>query len=59
VDLYKHQWNVVEAVAKLRNESYPVSLNLVGDTLFAKNRLAKSLNKFDPNNNWAKYNKSA
>jgi len=58
VDLYKHQWNVVEAVAKLRNESYPVSLNLVGDTLFAKNRLAKSLNKFDPNNNWAKYNKS-
>ena len=58
VDLYKHQWNVVEAVAKLRNEGYPVSLNLVGDTLFAKNRLAKSLNKFDPNNNWAKYNKS-
>ena len=43
VDLYKHQWNVVEAVAKLRKEGYPVALNLVGAALFAKNRLEKSL----------------
>ncbi len=56
VDLYKHQWNVVEAVAKLRKEGYPVALNLVGAALFAKNRLEKSLNKFDVNNEWARYN---
>ena len=58
VDLYKHQWNVIEAVAKLRKEGYPVALNLVGDTLFAKNRLEKSLKRFDPNNQWAKYNEA-
>ena len=56
VDLYKHQWNVVEAVAKLRKEGYPVALNLVGAALFAKKRLEKSLNKFDVNNEWARYN---
>ena len=55
VDLYKHQWNVIEAVAQLRNEGYPVTLNLVGATLFAKNLLEKSINKFDPNNQWVKY----
>lgn len=30
IDLYKHQWEVVEAVARLRNEGFPVSLELVG-----------------------------
>lgn len=29
-DLYKHQWNVIEAVANLRREGYNVKLNLVG-----------------------------
>ena len=56
IDHYKHQWNVVEAVAKLRKEGYPVALNLVGAALFAKKRLEKSLNKFDVNNEWARYN---
>ena len=56
VDQYKHQWNVVEAVAKLRKEGYPVALNLVGPSyLPAKNRLVESINKFDVHNEWAKY----
>lgn len=30
IDQYKHQWNVVEAVASLRSEGFPVVLDLVG-----------------------------
>jgi len=30
VDMYKHQWQVVRAVAKLRSEGFPVVLTLVG-----------------------------
>nr|WP_256534281.1 glycosyltransferase [Lewinella sp. JB7] len=30
VNYYKHQWNVIEAVARLREEGYPVQLQLVG-----------------------------
>jgi len=55
VDLYKHQWNVIEAVSKLKSEGYPVALNLVGAALFAKNLLEKSINKYDPKNQWVKY----
>ena len=56
IDHYKHQWNVVEAVSRLKKEGYPVALNLVGPSYpSAKNRLEKSLNKFDVNNEWAKY----
>jgi glycosyltransferase involved in cell wall biosynthesis len=40
VDLYKHQWNVVEAVAELRAKGYPVVLDLVGH---ANNKGAKRL----------------
>lgn len=29
---YKHQWNVAEAVLKLRNEGYPITLDLVGSS---------------------------
>jgi glycosyltransferase involved in cell wall biosynthesis len=31
VTAYKHQWNVAEAVLKLKNEGYPLVLDLVGD----------------------------
>jgi len=59
VDQYKHQWNVVEAVANLRKEGYPVALNLVGPSyLPAKNRLVESINKFDVHNEWAKYHEA-
>ncbi len=30
VDFYKHQWNVIEAIANLRELGYPVSLDLIG-----------------------------
>lgn len=31
VNYYKHQWNVIEAIKKLKSEGYPVKLNLIGD----------------------------
>jgi glycosyltransferase involved in cell wall biosynthesis len=56
VDQYKHQWNVIEAVARLRKEGYPVSLDLVGPSyLPAKKRLMESISKFDLNDEWVKY----
>jgi glycosyltransferase involved in cell wall biosynthesis len=56
VDQYKHQWHVVEAVAKLRKEGYPVVLNLVGPSYPpAQKRLTKAMNKFDVHNDWVKY----
>jgi len=30
VDFYKHQWKVIEAITNLREQGYPVSLELVG-----------------------------
>jgi len=30
VTVYKHQWNVVEAVLRIRNEGFPITLDLVG-----------------------------
>jgi glycosyltransferase involved in cell wall biosynthesis len=30
IDVYKHQWNVAEAVMRLRREGVPVSIDLVG-----------------------------
>jgi len=56
IDQYKHQWNVVEAIAKLREDGYPVNLNLVGPSYPpAKKRLIKAMSKFDKNNEWVKF----
>lgn len=30
ITVYKHQWNVAEVVIRLRNEGYPITLQLVG-----------------------------
>ena len=49
VDVYKHQWNVVEAVAKLRREDIPIVLDIVGPAYDpAMRRLEGALNEFDP-----------
>lgn len=49
IDLYKHQWHVAEAVARLRSEGCPVSLTLVGDSNpSALKRLRATLAKRDP-----------
>ena len=48
VDVYKHQWHVAEAVAKLRAESIPITLELVGPPAGGINRLKETLDRVDP-----------
>jgi glycosyltransferase involved in cell wall biosynthesis len=49
VDMFKHQWHVVEAVAKLRSLGYPLVLDLVGSSYPpALARLQKALISYDP-----------
>ena len=47
---YKHQWKVVEAVAALRSQGYPLELHLAGSVIFqpAGDLLAESIRRFDP-----------
>ena len=56
VDVYKHQWHVVEAVSALRREGLPLSLDLVGPAYPpALERLQRVLRRFDPEREWAQY----
>jgi glycosyltransferase involved in cell wall biosynthesis len=57
VDQYKHQWHVVEAVAKLRQATgWPLRLELVGPAYGpALKRLQTSLRHYDPDGQWVKY----
>lgn len=57
IDQYKHQWNVIEAVAKLRNATgWPIRLELVGPAHApALEKLNSSLMQYDPNGEWVKY----
>jgi glycosyltransferase involved in cell wall biosynthesis len=56
IDMFKHQWNVVEAVAKLRLLGYPVVLDLVGGSYPpALARLNHALNKYDPGHAFVDY----
>ena len=50
VHVYKHQWNVVEAVAMLRKKGYPVALELIGSVLYAPSglRMGEAIRKADP-----------
>lgn len=49
VDLYKHQWNVVEAVARLRAEGLPLHLDLYGGAHRQGGaRLESALARHDP-----------
>jgi len=56
IDEYKHQWNLVEAVANLRESGYYIELQLIG---WKKSRpykkFLKVLEKRDPNNLFIKY----
>ncbi len=50
VDVYKHQWHIVEAVSKLRMSGLPVSLDLIGPAYSpAYRRLNIVLTQIDPN----------
>ncbi len=56
VDVYKHQWHVVEAMAKLKEEGFPVQLDLIGPAYPpAMKRLTRMLHKFDPQGSFVKY----
>ena len=56
IDYYKHQWNVVEAVARLKADGLNVSLDLYGvgnkDPLI---KLKKSMGKYDPRKEYIRY----
>jgi len=59
IDQYKHQWHVVDAVAKLRDMGYPVVLNLVGPAYPSSlKRLLKQINKIDNRMEYIKYHGS-
>jgi glycosyltransferase involved in cell wall biosynthesis len=47
-EFYKHQWNVAQAVARLRSEGVPVSLDLVGPPGRGQRRLDATLARVDP-----------
>lgn len=57
VDEYKHQWNVLEAVAELRKlTGWHLTLNFVGPAApKAMARLRSSIEKYDPQMDWATY----
>lgn len=59
IDQYKHQWNVVEAVATLRQEGIPIVLDLVGPSFPpALTRLNASMERFDSGRRWVHYHGS-
>jgi glycosyltransferase involved in cell wall biosynthesis len=48
VDVYKHQWHVAKAVAQLRREGFPISIEFVGDAYApAASRLDRTIRKLD------------
>ncbi len=50
IDQYKHQWCVVQAVAQLYKEGFPVKLDLIGPAHFqpALRKLEASIRQYDP-----------
>lgn len=56
VNVYKHQWNVAEAVSTLRKEGYPVILDLIGPAYPpALAKLKKMLKRVDSNREYIHY----
>ncbi len=56
VDMYKHQWNVAEAVARLHHEGLPVELTLVGPAYGpALRKLQSTLARLDPAGDFIHY----
>lgn len=57
VHVYKHQWNVIKAVALLREKGYPVELDLVGGVIFkpAGKKLEKTIQETDPQHKFIHY----
>ncbi|WP_436418412.1 glycosyltransferase family 4 protein [Petrimonas sulfuriphila] len=57
VHVYKHQWNLVEAVDLLRKKGYPIVLDLVGGVIFkpAGKKLEKVIQEIDPHHKFIHY----
>lgn len=56
IDTYKHQRQVVEAIAKLRAEGVPIALDLIGPAYPpALQRLRKTLHRVDPAGRFVRY----
>lgn len=56
INVYKHQWHVVESIKILRNSGLPVSLVLIGPaTRNSFKRLHHSLSEIDPENKFIHY----
>lgn len=57
VDQYKHQWHVVDAVARLRQlTGWPLTLDLVGPAYpRSLRRLQQSQRRHDPGGQWLRY----
>ncbi len=56
IDVYKHQWNVVQAVSLLRSRGYPVMLTLIGSSYKpALKRLTQTISQLDPHGRFVHY----
>lgn len=56
IDNYKHQWHVVEAAALLREEGYPIQLDLYGAANTSPlKRLNSAIEKFDKDSSYIYY----
>ncbi len=57
IDLYKHQWKVIEAVHDLRSSGYPITLELYGKLNDrAKIPLMNAMERFDSNGEFIRLN---
>jgi len=57
VHVYKHQWNVVKAIAQLRKRGLPLELYLIGGVTFepAEKLLLQTILKEDPTSDFVNY----
>jgi glycosyltransferase involved in cell wall biosynthesis len=51
---YKHQWNVINAIWVLRQQKYPIELELVGGKRNNVKEFFEAITKYDPEKNWVK-----
>lgn len=56
VNVYKHQWHVAEAIAKLRLLGYPVALDLIGSAYAPSlDQLRRTVRRVDPEESFIRY----
>jgi glycosyltransferase involved in cell wall biosynthesis len=55
IDVYKHQWRVVEAVGRLRAAGVPIALDLIGPPGPGLKRLRRALDQIDPDGTFIRY----